>query len=275
MVRSSQRTLYMCDIDLHRQLGVPYTPLVNTTLNEKFSVLINEDIPTDTYPKLVGYVIGIGGTVNIEGYEGYTFNEHSPVDGALFEHIPFVMREVTADLSDEERSKYRLRTIETINNTQYACYYMRVIPSFELKPTFYSIKTVMNSTSVSSPTLSIFDTNASAILNPKPRNRSVDYKTSNTAEYVTKIAKVDFILNEIEQVEINNCLKIKGKDQNIITEIGLCTGIDIEDQSGCLETLATQVAYHIAVNFSLATELVGGGNINKAIELGGLEPFIM
>ena len=35
MVRTSQKTLYATDLNLHMLSGLPYTPLSNTTLNEK------------------------------------------------------------------------------------------------------------------------------------------------------------------------------------------------------------------------------------------------
>ena len=274
MVRASQRTLFMCDIELHRQLGKPYTPLVNTTLNEKFTIKINSDLPPGRFPQLLGFVIGLGGTQVIEGYSSYVYNEHSPIDGALFDHIPFIMRPIHMDLTLEERSNYRLRVVETVNGMQYACYYMKLIPSYEIKPNFYTIKTIKDGTSVSTPSLSVFDTNVGSILSPTPRTRSISYKTSTTCEYITKLARVEFILSEEEQAEIKNCIAIKAKENAVITELGLCTGIDVEEE-GESEVLACQIAYHIPVNFTMAQELVeGGGTIQKGIELGGLEPLI-
>lgn len=272
MVRSSQRTLYMADLDLHRQLGVQYKPLTNTTLNEKFGVLVSEEIPNQ-YPKLNGFVIGIGGSPVVEGYESYAFNEHSPIDGALFQHVPFIVREYSMDLTEEERANYRLRVVETINNKQYCCYYMKLIPSFELKTNFYSIKTVLDGTSVASPSLSVFDTNMSSILNPVPRNRSLSYETMGKSEYVTKLAKVDFILTENEQEELVKALEVKNLESRLVTELGLCTGIDFNTDYG-KESLATQIAYHIPINFTLTLEFANRGNLSRAIELGGMEPFL-
>lgn len=40
------------------------------------------------------------------------------------------------------------------------------------------------------------------------------------------------------------------------------------------ESMITQIAYHVPINFNLSVELMSGRNMIKAIELGGLEPLI-
>ena len=272
MVKASQRTLYMCDIDLHRQLSVEYKPLENTTLNEKFSVLQSEEVPND-YPVITGFVIGIGGTPMIEGNENYVLNEHSPIDGALFEHVPFIMRPIEADLNDSERENYRLRVIEIINNRQYVSYYMKVANSFVINNNFYTIKTVYDGTSVSSPSLTVFDNNVETILNPVPRPRRLDYKYSKGCEYISKLCKLNFILTSLEQEEIKNALAIKNKESRLLTELGVCTGVTKDCHYG-KESMITQIAYHVPINFDLAVELAESRDMVKAIELGGLEPLI-
>lgn len=274
MVRCTQRTLFMVDLDLHRQLNVAYTPITNTTLNEKFGVLPGENIPARTWPYLTGYVIGIGGNPVIEGYQSYAFNEHTPMDGALFTHVPFIVRDYNLDLTAEEKANYRMRVVETINNQQYVCYYMKKVTDYELNRVFYNIKTINDGKSVASPTLSVLDTNVSSILNPTPKNRSVSYQTRNDAEYMSKLAKIRFELTETELEEIKRGIEIKGFQSSIITEIGLCTGVDIESTEGYTESIATQIAYHIPISFDLATEIVSGKTLTKQIELGGMEPYL-
>lgn len=272
MIRVSQRTLYLVDIDLHRQLGVPYKPLENTTLNEKFNVLTTADVPS-TYPTLQGFVIGIGGNPIMENVENFPYNEHSPVDGALFEHIPFVMCPVDQDLTDEERESYRLRTIETINNTQYVCYYMKKLTGYELTSQFSTVKTVMDGESVSVPTIAAFDNNITTILNPIPRTRLLKYDTADKTEYVAKLAKVYFVLTENDNAKLRKVFEYKGLPNRKITELGLCTGIETTTDYG-KETLITQIGYHIPMNFELIQEVGKGGVINKILELGGMEPYI-
>ena len=169
MVRSTQHTMYMVDLEQHRSLGVNYKPLDNTTLNEKFNIFLTEK-PKDatTYPTLGYYCLGIGGSVILEEEPDYTFNEHSPLDGALFNHIPFCMREVTLDLDEVEKSKYRLRVVEEINGKEYACYYAKPINSIAVKQLLYGIRTLIDNDGGQTPILSPLDLAAEPVLNPIP-----------------------------------------------------------------------------------------------------------
>lgn len=274
MVRNSQRTLYNVDLHLHQLLGKDYIPTDNTTLNEKFHVLPNKTLPSGVYPTLKYYAIGIGGTLNIDNVDKYMYSEHLAIDAALFHHIPFIMRNVNVkDLTMNERKNYRLRSIENINGINYACYYLKVIPSFDLKSTFSMIRTVENGVTVSSPTLSVLDMTDSKILNPTPTNRELTYKNQNDLGFVTKSAKLVFSLTPDELEEIDNCLKLLDLKNRDVTEIGIVTGHDIDTENGT-EAICTQIAMHVGVDFNLATELAKSATIIKTIEIGGGEPII-
>lgn len=274
MVRTSQATIYSIDLALHRMLGKEYTPLLNTTLNEKFNILTSEDIPGKTYPELKYFTIGVGGDNIIPGNDKYNLSEHSPIDGALFKHIPFVMKPLNQDLTEEEAEPYRLRCVETISGVQYACYYAKVIPEPELKPFFYSIRTINNGTTVSAPTLTILDTNTSEILNPTPKIRELTYNNNTTSEFITKIAKIVFRLTKDEIDSIKSVLKIRNVDKGQITEIGVCSGIEKTLKSGKKEAICCQIMYHIGVTLSLALDLVSGDQIAQTLEIGGSEPLL-
>lgn len=274
MVRTSQATIYSIDLALHRMVGKQYATPINTTLNEKFSILQSESIPEGSYPTLKYFVIGIGGNTVIQGNDKYAFSEHSPVDGSLFNHIPFVMKPVNQDLTLEEAANYRLKRIETIAGVQYACYYAKHIPPIELKNFFYSIRTIAGGTSVSAPTLSILDTNNSDILNPTPKTRTLNYNNNTTTEYITKIAKVIFRLSTEEIANLKEVLKLRGLEGSQITEIGICSGLDKDMPTGNKETYACQIMYHVGVSLSLALDLAKGESIQKTIELGGSEPLL-
>lgn len=274
MVRTSQATVFSIDLALHRMLGKAYATPINTTLNEKFTILQSEPIPEGAYPELKYFVIGVGGNNVIEGNGKYNFSEHSPLDGALFKHVPFIMKPVSQDLTAEEAADYRLRVVETISGVQYACYYAKVMPAAELKNFFYSIRTINGGTSVSAPTLSVLDTNNSEILNPTPRVRELTYNNNTTTEYITKIAKVVFKLNQEEITALENVFKLKNITGSQITEIGICSGIDKTLSTQKKEVYACQIMYHVGVNLSLALDLSSGEIINKTIEIGGSEPLL-
>lgn len=274
MTRSTQRTLYMLDLDMHRSFGKQYKPMLNTTLNEKFGVLTNLE-PKDkkAYPTLNCYCIGCGGSVIIDENPNYTFNEHSPVDGALFKHVPFIVRELANDLDDNQRQDYRMRVIETIGNKEYACYYLKTLTGAEIKQLFYSIRTVTDGVSVSAPTLSPLDTNISTILNPVPGNRNVTYKNMDSVEYVTLLNKQPITLTVEDLKEIQNAMTIKGITNDHITEIGICSSIEY-DYGTYKENIYTQIAYHIGITLNIILQLNSGDPVTKQLELGGMEPYI-
>ena len=274
MVRNPQRTLFNIDLHLHQLLGKDYEAPENTTLNEKFQILPNEKLPTGIYPTLNYYAIGCGGNVVVDNVGTYHYSEHLPVDAALFQHVPFVMRDISnVDLTLTERSNYRLRLVKNYNGINYACYYLKVVPSYDLKPIFHKIRTLESGTSISSPTLSIMDLTQSSILNPVPVIRDLTYKNQNEIGFVTKIAKLTFSLTPAEIIDIQNCLKIMSLDNKNISEIGLVTGHDIT-VGGAKEVISAQIAIHLGVNLDLTAEIVKGKTIMKTIEIGGGEPLI-
>lgn len=274
MVRNSQRTLYNVDLHLHQILGKDYEPIENTTLNEKFQVLPNDKLPAGIYPKLQYFAIGCGGNVVMEDVSTYTYNEHLPIDAALFQHIPFIMRNLTdGDLTAEEKKNYRLRVIQNFNGINYACYYLKVFPSWELKPTFYLIRTMESGESVSSPTLSALNLTNSSVLNPKPVNRNITFENQNTLGFVTKMAKITFSLTPTELEEIKKVLEIMNLTDKIITEIGLVTGHD-KTIGQDTEVTCAQIAMHIGVSLDLAIELAKETTLIKSIEIGGGEPYV-
>lgn len=273
MVVNSQRTLFAIDLEQHRLFNQPYTPLENTTLNEKFSILDRVSPDTNIYPCLNMFVIGVGGLQNIANEDKYSYSQHSPIDGALFEHIPFIVRDVSADLTPTEKSNYRLRVIKNVNNKEYVCYYGKVIPKPDIKQTFYTIKTINDVTQVTAPTLTTFDTKTSEILNPKPRSRGFSFKTVTGIDYITKLNKLDFVLNISDIKEIKEGCKKLNIEKDIVTELGLCTSCDY-DYNGYTEATYAQIAFHIGVNFNMGVMLDNEQKIQKSIELGGLEPYI-
>jgi hypothetical protein len=273
MILNSQRTLFAIDLEQYMLFNQPYSPLENTTLNEKFQVLSSIKPAVNTYPYLNVIVIGIGGLQNITDENSYNFSQHSPLDGALFEHIPFIVRDSNNDLTAAEKANYRLRTIEVVNNKDYVCYYGKVITPPTIKSTFHTIKTINDTTQNTAPTLSTLDMTSSEILSPKPKTRSFSYDTINGIDYVTKLNKVEFVLNVSEITEIKQGCDKLGKTSDIITELGLCTSCDFNN-GNYTEAICTQVAFHIGVNFNMTTSLANNTAIQKSIELGGLEPFI-
>ena len=269
MVLNSQRTVYGVDLELARLANKPYNIINNTSLNEKFNVLVEETVPANTYPTLKYFALGVGEVDIIKNNSGYSYSRHSPVDAALFHHIPFVIKPVNNDLSDTERARYRFRVVEVINGISYACYYLKLIDTFELKDTFYKV-----STNQGLSTLSIFDTNIATLLNPVPRDRSKDVISVTSAEYILKLMKITFELTPNELTELDNVLTLKQLSSSNLTEIGLCTGID-KVVGNYSEATCVQVSHHIGINVAPSVYLNTGNSFLRSIELGGGEPMVL
>lgn len=269
MVLSSQRTIYGMALQLAQILGIKYVPLKNTTLNEKFDIDPNYVIPDDVYPTLKYFALGIGGDSIISNGDGYKYSRHSPVDAALFSHVPFIMRPLTADLNETERLRYRFRKIEIFDGTEFACYYLKVIETIELRDYFYKI-TTKDGLSV----LSIYNINTDKLLNPVPKNRTIDSVSISDYEYVTKMSKLRFELTIDELKELSDVLYKRGLTTKQITEIGVCTGID-KDIAGSPESVATQVAFHVDVNIDLTVSINSDTEILRSIEIGGTEQLLL
>jgi len=268
MVINAQRTLFGVDLNLCTLFNKPYTILPNTSLNEKFNILSDVVLETNTYPTLQYYTIGIGGSNIIDDNNTYSYSEHSPLDGALFEHIPFIMRPIYDDISITEQSKYRFRIIETHDGEDYVCYYLKVIPQVVLRDFFYNIKT-KNGLS----TLHLLDTNTADILNPLPKDRTVTIDNIDTLEYVAKTAKLEFSLYKDDLEDIISVMTILNKPNTVLTEIGICSGVDVTED-GVTEASCVQILFHSTINIDFLLAYNNNDSIIKAIELGGSEPMV-
>lgn len=268
MIVNAQRTIYDIDLCLCMRLGKQYNILPNTSLNEKFNLYPEIQVPLNEYPKLKYYTIGIGGNNIIDNGSGFSYSEHGPIDGALFRHIPFIMRNHGDDLSETEKAKYRFRVIEVHDDIEYICYYLKTIQDYDMREYFFKVHTVDDS-----PRLSAFNTNISTILSPIPKERGIELETYENMEYITKLAKLEFSLFNAELREINNVFNILNLDKKQITEIGVCYGIDFETDEGCTEASCVQTGFHVGVNLDLTISLNTDSSILRSIEIGGTEPL--
>lgn len=263
----TQRTLFGMDLQLAQMFGKEYIITPNTTLNEKFNIQI-VDKPLGVYPTLKYITIGTGADTKFNSISGYPYSNHSPLDGALFNHIPFVMKTLDNDLDLSERNKYRFRKEETHNGTLYACYYLKVIEEVLYDNKFYRINTVNNETYLKQMNINIPD-----ILHPRPKDRDINYSTLENTEFITKLGKFKFTLDPDELKNLKEVKNILGNNK-IVSELGLCTGIDVGEGTE-VEAICVQIAYHIDMNLDMTYDFHKEETFTKFIELGGAEPLII
>jgi hypothetical protein len=271
MILSSQRTMYGVDLKLKLETNQPYNTLPNTTLNEKFSKLANNNT-NGKYPVLGYYAIGIGGIDKIAGTDTIRIAEHSPMDAALYDHIPFVIVPVDSDIDANLQNNYRLKIIQNINGEDYYCYYLKKIPSINLNNNFYKI-----TTNDDNSVLSLLSTNTAEYLNPVPKNKTLTVDNADTITYAAKTAKLEFSLLNDEVAYLHDAMVILFGDVKPISEIGIVTGIDIDYNAGVncdgKEVTCAQIAYHVNIDLDLSMYLLSSTEVMRSIDIGGMEMY--
>lgn len=272
MVINSQRTIYGLALQMAKLLNREYKIRNNTTLNEKFDINTNISLEEGMYPSINYYAIGVGGTGYVDEVDTYNFSKHKPTDAALFEHIPFVMRTLDNDLVLSERVKYRFRKVILVNGIEYAAYYLKVIDDDYTVDDIYLVD-VADKVSK----LSKFNSNSSDLLNPIPRDTTLNLTESLESTYITAATKLKFSLSTSELVDITETLQLLyGDNTKTITEVAVCSGIDV-DVNGVDNALAVnvQIIYHFEVELLPQLDLANGKEIHRSLEIGGTEPLIM
>jgi len=266
MILNSQKTMYGMHLKINMLLGLPHTDLPNTTLNEKFNILPNMPITPGVYPTIKYLTLGIGGNT-VTDSSIYKYSKHRSTDGALFDHIPFIIRPLTSDLVGVERDKYRLRVIETHNSIDYACYYAKVVNTFINRPSLNEVTTTNGITSIKEIT-----TNDASILSPAPRviTNYLD-QTKNT--YSVKIAKIGFNLYLSDINEIRDAMTIRLGSIHNLTEVGVVSGIDTPTATGNEVTNATMF-YFSEIDIDTQININNQTDIVRNIEIGGMEPIL-
>lgn len=270
MIENSQRTIYNLELVKAFSCGRHYTPLKNTTLNEKFNILPDTQIPKGFYPRMKYFVIGIGGDETIENLQGFTLSRHCATDAALFHHIPFVLREIDNDLRPAERKEYRLRNEITIDDRTYFAYWGKVTDNIDYAPYLFRVDK-RNGSDI----LSLFKTDTDELLKPTPKRKPKQIKDILTTSTIISKYSISFYLSPFDQDELRNVFKIlKLRPETKITELGLCHGYDVI-HNGFDEVISTQIAVHVDLNLDTLVEFDARETFKKNIVLGGSEPLFI
>jgi len=267
MIISSQRTIYSLDLQNSIFSGDTYTPKPNTTLNEKYTHLVNEVPGSDTTYGIKYLAIGTGNLTPTSSV-GYTYSNHSSLDAALFNQVPFIVRPVNNDITSAERAKYRFRVTKLINGSQYYLYYLKTIPKGDIRRNIYKL----NNNRTTQNILGILDFNTANYLNPTPLTGGRVYGVNN--EFVTAALKVKFQLTPAEIDEINKgiALLYGPTASTTLTELGVCGGLD-KTINGITEAINVQIYFHIGVTIDLQISYDPVSGFLRAMELGGTEPI--
>ena len=259
--------------------NLPYEVMPNSTLNQKFGIVPNL-LPSSSRELAVRYMtIGIGGqniSVGAGGRRVLTSAYRQPSHASLYDHVPFIMREIDNDLPVVTRNKYRLRTILTVGGKQYVAYYARTLPAVTT-PVSLELRTqedgdVITSTAWSYPAES---------LNPKPPLLTNNQTMVTGSDSLVSTCILDLAISKEETKEIVDAVTILfgSEAYAVISEIGLCSGVDqviSGDFNGntttYTEAVAVQVNDIISVNFPA---VYNNNGISYSIDVGAVEPLLM
>lgn len=235
-------------------LGLPYKIMDKTTLNEVFEVNAGTQLTPTERPTIRYYVIGYGAHDFVKEAGKPTkpdLTKHRPEDAGLFEPMPFVLRQPNNDLTATEREMYGLRCKKNFNGIEYIAYYAKRL-NFDTAELKIIRDEVNDGVLTSAPFIP-----TSQNLFPKrpelpPRGITVasNVKLRNNVELM-----IHFTPQDAEELLNVSRIMFGDEDYAIISEIGLCSGVDREITSTLQggsplkykEVIGCQIAAHISV----------------------------
>lgn len=257
-------------------LGKQYTPITGSTLNDKWNIANSVTPIASERPVMKYLAIGNGGhTVSsTNGSAPYVINPitHKPNHVALYNHIPWVIRPATNDLSATDRDKYRMRVQITAGGTDYIAYYLKVLDTSASMPAIQ--KVIWNNAGKNTSVFAASD----AILNPTPTTLTGSQQTS-TDEYVSVDTSITILFDSATVSEIQNATNIiyGVSDYDIISEVGLYQGIDVQytNTIAGIPATYTESVYTQPTIFANMFMALQFANLPATftIDIGALEPM--
>lgn len=271
------RTVYGSYLQSCQLLGLPFALASSSTLNEKFGVQPGVLPNSGVLPACRYFAIGNGGhKLNVTN--GLYIPEpiqHLTTDAALYNHLPFVLREPNNDLTTAEQAMYALRVAEVHNGINYVAYYLKRIDMTNVAVSM-QYKTVASDGTVTTTPFQPTTAN----LNPTPPNLSPTGVNVVSGDYVMASAPVPIALSANDVTEILNVANILYGDPNaaIVSEIALVSGVDKiiavggsgQPTFNFNEVIAAQVDTFINTFYALNFSQNGVSNI---VDCGAVEPL--
>ncbi|MNB83828.1 hypothetical protein D3C81_397830 [compost metagenome] len=263
-----------------KYLGMPtkLALLQNTTLNQKFGVQ-NGVLPSDAQSLNFRYlVIGNMGHFTVKADDGSDETDvrpHRTNHNGLYNHIPFVLREVTEDLTSLEREKYALRVPETHKGKSYFAYYARRINISAVVPQLLEVE-IINGVEVTRPYVPTLED-----LNPIPPTIPNTGVVVGSNKFISASAIVEVKFTKEDIAEIVNAHRVRTSSTRspVISEIGLVTGVDklVPGPAGSggsfdyNEVIGAQISVHVATNHPIAYNSNG---LTMVYDIGASEPML-
>ncbi len=267
--------------------GRPVTIPQFTTLNEVYGILVDESLGQQDGKSfnLRYYGVGVRGSqcagTTSQGITRMVVNQHMPIDGNAFTPIPLVARQMDNDLTDEERKKYRTRTIKNIDGVDHILYWTKLMGFEEFNPVLKLAEKdeVTGNESVEDYIPKQED------LNPEPIDLSNIGSVPVSNQYINATGKVDLSFVSDEMEELKNACRILYGDAGIaaLSEFYIAFGRETMTEgkigkggTGFVrynELLSTVIAYHITETHARDTN--ANNALNLFFDLGSSVPMII
>lgn len=272
------KTIYHTNLELLKALEKPFAAIEYSTLNEKYNIQANADLPNGVYPELGWIAIGRGGhrgRLTSSGATIIDILQHNIKHASLYEHIPFILREIDDDLSPSERLGYGMRTLIEKNGVSYFAYYLKKINYESSFPVIEEL-TVSDGEIESTPFVA-----TPSQLNPTPIPYSNSDVNISSGKHISVQSTIEIELTKNDIEEIIAAVEIIYGDPAYatISEIATVTGISkaVDTTLGGVnityeEVLAAQIANHIpaSIDIRFTTE-----SIKQLYVLGNTSPFVV
>jgi len=268
------KTIYFDDLLISYSRGKDYEPLLNTTLNEKFGVLTDYNKSMVGNPTLQYFAIGNGSIPTLSTFDeaNLHYGNHRIVDGALFNHIPFVMRPIDNDITTQEQAMYRMKVRKKYGDIEYFMYYLKVLPGSADRN---QIILIDKESEDDNAKISLFYSNDISILNPTPKTMVEDI-SDISKQYIACSDQIPLLLTKEELIAIKENIVTMGGNVFNINEIAMVSGIDyLNLQDASTETVKAQVALFVEMDYSLELAINEDDTFYKEVELGGMAPYAL
>ena len=210
-------TLVGSKLMIQKMLTNDYDDMSQYTLNSHFNIQPNAPFPTN--PQIKYFGVGTKGCYNAD--DGILSSAYNPerTNLNLYNLIPIRCRPIDDDISDSERSKYRLRTRATINGNEYWLYYLKMLTLESTNVTFkrYTLSGKQEEYELSRDNL-----------NPKPTKPSVSTSINNNEAQVAACINASVIVEASEILEYIRVAHNGDTRYAKISELGLFAGEDIK-----------------------------------------------
>lgn len=276
MSEFTSRTVYGAYLQTCKQMGLPFSLIPYTTLNEKFGIQSGVLPDANTLPNMRYFAIGNGGHTGSLGADGawlLTPKAFKATSAALYNHLPFVLRPLGNDISAAERTRYGLRKLETFHGATYIAYYLKRLNLTNVKAEM-TLTTVQNNQSNTTPF-----TPDSSCLNPVAPTSDPGV-TVTSGSYVAAKAPLDIIIDQVDTAEFLNVIDIiyQNRDYAMLSELALVSGQDrtvsVTDPGGQAFNMAEVIAAQVN-DFANAAAALQFNNLGVkfALDVGATEPM--